>query len=377
MALSAAGDALPDRRGDRRRGDEVENLTDGARLRGGAQSTMMTPMASQKKDLYQILGVPRDANSIDIGLAYRRRTSELQRAVPQDPSGQSLLHEAHEILADPQRRATYDSSLVTAAEKAAASEQAEPDLVLESGEEEEDPRKKFVKPGIAVVVVIIIAIFFAMRSGHAPEAPKPEPVAEAPKPPPPQPIGPDQILRTALQSVGRVMSYEMSGRAVPLGFAVALEPGVMVTTCHGITGGTQLVVKVGEESNSGSLTVTDEVLDLCRVSVPALKGHAVTLAPEDAKAADTIYLLGANAKGELALTEGTVTQLRSAGEGKVLEISVPIAPTGSGGAVFDVFGRVIGIATTQHSYGANLNIAIPAAAIAQMRSREKPVEKEK
>jgi S1-C subfamily serine protease len=362
-------------------GDEVENLTDGARLRGGAQSTMMTPMASQKKDLYQILDVPRDANSIDIGLAYRRRTSELQRAVPQDPSAQSLLHEAHEILADPQRRAAYDASLVTAAEKAAASEQAEPDLVLESGEEEEDPRKKFVKPGIAVVVVIIIAIFFAMRSGHAPEAPKPEPVAEAPKPPPPppppQPLGSDQILRTALQSVGRVMSYEMSGRAVPLGFAIALEPGVMVTTCHGISGGTQLVVKVGEESNSGSLTVTDEVLDLCRVSVPALNARAVTLVPEDAKAGDKIYLLGANAKGELVLTEGTVTQLRSAGEGKVLEISVPIAPTGSGGAVFDVFGRVIGIATTQHSYGANLNIVIPASAIAQMRSREKPVEKEK
>lgn len=336
-------------------------------------------MASPKRNLYEILGIPRDANALDIGLAYRARTSELQRAVPQDPSAQSLLHQAHEILANPQRRAAYDSSLVTAAEKAAASEQDEPDLILESGEEEADPRKKFVKPGIAVVVVIVLAIFFAMRSGHAPEAPKPEPVAEAPKPPPPppppMPMSSGQILTTVRASVGPVMSYEMSGRAVPVGLALVLEPGVVVTTCHGISGGTQLVVKVAQESLSGSLTVTDEVLDLCRVSVPGLSARAVVLSADDARVGDKIYVLGTNAKSDLALTEGRVNQLRSTPEGKVLEISVPVAPAGSGGAVFDVFGRVIGIATTPHSYGANLNVAIPAAAIAQMRSRARPAAK--
>jgi serine protease Do len=347
-------------------------------LRVAAQSTMMAPMASPKKNLYEILGVPRDANALDIGLALRARTAEQQRAVPQDPSAQSLLHQAHEILANPQRRAAYDASLVTAAEKAAASEQAEPDLILESGEEEADPRKKFVKPGIAVVVVIVLAIFFAMRSGHAPEAPKPEPVAEAPKPPPPPPPTPlssGQILTSVRASVGPVMSYEMSGRAVPVGLALVLEPGVVVTTCHGISGGSQLVVKIAQESLSGSLTVTDEVLDLCRVSVPGLTARAVVLSADDARVSDKIYVLGANAKSDLALTEGSVSQLRSTPEGKVLEISVPVAPAGSGGAVFDVFGRVIGIATTPHAYGANLNIAIPASAIAQMRSRERPAAK--
>ena len=339
---------------------------------------MMATMASPKKNLYEILGVARDANSLDIGLAFQKRTVELQRAVPQDPSAQSLLHQAHEILANPQRRAAYDASLVTAAEKAAAAEQSEPDLVLEDGGDEEDPRKKYVKPGIVIAVVIVIGIVFAMRSGHPPEAPKPEPVVEAPKPPPPpppQPLGPEQILPAALQSAGRVMSYEMSGRSTPVGLAIALEPGVVVTTCHGISGGAQLVVKVGAESNSGSLTVTDEVLGLCRVSVPGLNARAVTFATDDARAGDKIYVLGANAKGDLALTPGSVNRVQSAGEVKVLEISVPIAPTGSGGAVFDTFGHLVGIAMTPHSYGANLNIAIPASAVAQMRSRERAAAK--
>lgn len=331
-------------------------------------------MATAKKSLYEILGVPRDANGIDIGLAYKQRSAELQRAVPQDPGMESLLHEAHEVLAHPRRRAAYDASLVTAAERAEAAQQQEPDLVLEGDEEEDKPRRNFVKPAIAIGAVVLIAIFIALRPSHAPQAPKPEPVVEAPKPPPPPPpqaLTPAQILPGALRSAGRVMSYEMSGRAVPVGLAVALEPDVMVTTCHGISGGTQLVVKVADESNSGNLTVTDEALDLCRISVPGLNARAITLAPDEAKAGDRIYVLGANAKGDLALTEGKVNQVRTTPQAKLLEISVPIAPAGSGGAVFDPYGRVVAIATTAHTYGANLNIAIPAEAIAQMRSRER------
>ena len=92
-------------------------------------------MASPKKNLYEILGVARDANALDIGLAFQKRTAELQRAVPQDPSAQSFLHQAHEILANPKRRAAYDASLVTAAEKAVARGAAAVESILDEGVE--------------------------------------------------------------------------------------------------------------------------------------------------------------------------------------------------------------------------------------------------
>jgi len=289
------------------------------------------------------------------------------------------LHQAHEILSNRERRAAYDASLVTAAEKAAAAEQQEPDLVLEGGEEEAKPRPKYLVPAIAAAGVLLVVIFFAMRS-HAPEAPKPvEPVAAAPKPapppPPPKPLGPEQILPAALLSVGRVMSYEMSGRAVPLGMALATEPGTMITTCHGIPGGSQLVVRVGPDSNSANLTVTDEILDLCKLAVAGLNARALAIAPDEPRPGDKLYALGVNAKGDFALTEGTVKVLRPSPQGKVIEISVPIASGGSGGAVFDAYGRVVGIATTPHAYGANLNIAIPASWIEAMRTRERAAAK--
>jgi serine protease Do len=328
-------------------------------------------MATPKKNLYEILGISPDANSLDIGLAYQRRTAELQRAVPPDPGAQSFLHEAHEILANPKRRAAYDASLVTAAEKAAAAEQ-ETDLVLEGDEEEPEPNRKYLGPGIAVATVVALAIYFAVRSGHTPEAPKPvEPVAvaPAPPPPPPQPLRAEQILPAALASLGRVMSYEMSGRAMPIGMALAVEPDTMITTCHAIPGGSQLVVRVGADSDSASLIVTDEVLDLCKVAVAGLNTRPLPIAPDDAKAGDKVYVLGANAKGDLALTEATVKALHTTPQGKVLELSVPVAPGASGGAVFDAFGRLAGITTTPHAYGPGLQIALPAAWIAEMRTR--------
>jgi S1-C subfamily serine protease len=341
---------------------------------------MMAPMAPPKKNLYEILGVPQDANALDVGLAYQRRTAQLQHAVPQDPGAQSLLHEAHEVLTNPRRRAAYDASLVTAAEKAEAAQQAQsPDIVLEGGDAQAKPRNKHVVPSVAAVTVIVIAIFFALRSGEKPNAPKPAaPVAAAPKPapppPPPKPLGPEQILPAALKSAGRVMSYEMSGRAVPIGLALAVEPGTMITTCHAIPGGSQLVVRSGADSLSANLIVTDEVLDLCKVAVAGLDARALTIAPDEVKPGDRIFALGANAAGEFALTEGSVKALRPTPQGKVIEVSMPIAASGSGGAVFDAYGRLVGIATTPHKHGAGLQIALPAAWIAQMRTRTRAAQ---
>ena len=55
--------------------------------------------------------------------------------------------------------------------------------------------------------------------------------------------------------------------------------------------------------------------------------------------------------------------------GTMLQISMPVAPNGSGGAVFDAYGRLVGIATTSQGHGASVSLAIPATWIAQMRSR--------
>ena len=82
----------------------------------------------------------------------------------------------------------------------------------------------------------------------------------------------------------------MSGTAVPLGLALSVEPGTMVTTCHGIPAGSQIVVKMGPESHSATLDVTDEILDLCRFMVAGLAGPPLAIAPDEPKAGDAVFV---------------------------------------------------------------------------------------
>ena len=70
--------------------------------------------------------------ALDVGLAYQKRLRGAAAAPAQDASELALVKSAHEVLSNPTRRAAYDASLVTESEKAAAKEQAAPDLVLDA-----------------------------------------------------------------------------------------------------------------------------------------------------------------------------------------------------------------------------------------------------
>jgi molecular chaperone DnaJ len=66
---------------------------------------------AQIRDLYEILGVGRDASNDDIRKAYRRLAREYHPDVNADPTAEDRFKEitaAYEILSDPQRRQQYD-----------------------------------------------------------------------------------------------------------------------------------------------------------------------------------------------------------------------------------------------------------------------------
>ena len=203
-------------------------------------------------------------------MAHDRRVEEMDKTVHPDPSQAALVQQAWGILADPKRRASYDSQLVTAAERKAAAEQATPDLVLDTDEEETaKPRVPLIAIAIAVVVGAI-ALYFVMRTPQAPKAPEvvaEAPAPKAPPPPPPKALSAAEIVAAVSAAGGPLLSYSMSGTAAPLGMALAIDQGAMVTTCHGIPASSTLVVRVGKEQHPADLTDTDETHDRCRLAV--------------------------------------------------------------------------------------------------------------
>jgi len=145
----------------------------------------------------------------------------------------------------------------------------------------------------------------------------------------------------------------------------------VVTACHVAKGGVKLAAKVGEAILPATIQLADEALDLCRLRVPGLHAPAVVIGSVGSlRPGQTVYAIGAPAGLELTISQGIVSALRKVDEGTVIQTSTPISPGSSGGGLFDISGRLVGITTFQHRYGQNLNFALPADWIGQMRARE-------
>jgi S1-C subfamily serine protease len=338
---------------------------------------MNTPPPARKRTLYDILGVPQDANAIDIGVAYKKRVAELDRNASADPNEIILVNEAYHILCMPNERAAYDARLISNAEKAAAKESAQsPDFVLEPDEEEAPPawKNKWALGGAAALLALVAV--WAMRSpppaAPAKVAAPAVTVIEASKVvlEPPRARSGEELFADLSRSIARITIYDVSGRAVGIGSGVVVGNGTIVTSCHVASAGGTLQVKVGAEQYSASVEVADEEYDLCRLSVGGLTAPAVALGTvESLRTGQKVYAIGAPQGLDLTISDGIVSALRDLPQGKVIQTTAPISPGSSGGGLFDAYGKLVGIMTFQHRTGQNLNFAVPADWIPAMRAR--------
>jgi S1-C subfamily serine protease len=345
------------------------------------------PLALKKRTLYDILGVARDAGAIDIGLAYKARMASLQDSPNADPNEINLVHEAYHVLCMPNERAAYDAKLITLAEREAARASGVTDLELEPDADEVPAwQNKWVLAGAAILVVLLGILVF--RPSPKPAAPPPKVVAQRELKPLAEAGAPgtaqapamastavaeksgEQLFAELSRSTARITAHDVSGRTVGLGSGVVVGNGQVITNCHVATAGGTLAVKVGGEQFSASVEVADEEYDLCRLSVSGLTAPAVAIGSIDSlRTGQKVYAIGAPQGLELTISDGIVSAFRDMPQGRIIQTTAPISPGSSGGPLFDAFGRLVGIMTFQHRSGQNLNFAVPADWIGQVRSR--------
>ena len=349
-----------------------------------------------KRTLYDILGVSQDAIPAEITAAYHLRLEELKRAPPADAaSTMPLLRDAHQTLSDSRRRDAYDASLAARAARPAPepADETPPSALaalLWSG---------WRKWALGLAVILAIGVWWKMRSPAPAQRTAPPAVvvqrtevpdsraapppraAQAPRAPaaasPAPPAAPgtaeqsaEEIFRQVSPSVAKVTAMDGSGRPVSLGSGIVIDRGTVLTNCHVVRRAASVSVKVGDDAYSATVQTADEVFDLCTLSVPGLSAPAVAVGTvKTLRTGKRVYAIGAPQGLELTISDGIVSALREMSLGTVIQITAPVSPGSSGGGLFDATGQLVGIVTFQHRYGQNLNFAVPADWIGEMRTR--------
>jgi Trypsin-like peptidase domain len=176
------------------------------------------------------------------------------------------------------------------------------------------------------------------------------------------------IPAIAKAAKGAIVSIIMSDRdgkpiAQGTGFVVSKD-GVILTNYHVIAEGSSAIVKLPD----GAFYVVEGVLasDKAR-DVAVIKAHGenfrtLTLGNSDRiQVGEEVVAIGNPLSLDSTVSNGIISGIRTIEDkgGKFLQITAPISPGSSGGALFNMAGEVIGITTMYRMGGENLNFAIP------------------
>ncbi|HBB87057.1 MAG TPA: hypothetical protein DC047_05530 [Blastocatellia bacterium] len=184
---------------------------------------------------------------------------------------------------------------------------------------------------------------------------------------------PDLVKRVK-PAVVAIATYDADGEPVMTGSGFFLRPGEVVTNLHVIRGAKRCEVKTLDGKGkvfavTGTLAVDEEGdLVLLSVDMPRERPRASEIASVLPDEGESIFVIGNPLKLEGSVTDGIVSAVREVPNvGKIIQITAPISHGNSGSPVFNLKGQVIGVVTVKVTNGQNINLAIGAARLAELK----------
>ena len=178
------------------------------------------------------------------------------------------------------------------------------------------------------------------------------------------------IAKRTLENTVSLVMQDANRQTLALGSAVIINNGKIVTNVHVISGAKYgYALKNSDETKmniSGYLAI-DKTNDLVLLSVPEiLTSNPLVLDTLFPEIGEDIFAAG-NPQGlSGTFSEGIVSSIRQYEGEHLIQISAPISPGSSGGAIVNSKCNLIGIAVGGIENGQNLNFAIPAKYVNQL-----------
>ena len=181
-------------------------------------------------------------------------------------------------------------------------------------------------------------------------------------------LTPQEIAQIALKSTVVLKIKKGNGKAKEgSGFVVA--EGQIVTAHHVVKdmqrGSTVRLVSDVTAHLIESVIATDRDHDLSIIKVPIFVAPPLSLGDSDAiRVGQHIFVIG-HPEGYIGtFSDGIISAIRPEDEpSAIIQITAPISPGSSGGALLNEKGEVIAIATSGDPGGQNLNFATPVNAL--------------
>ncbi len=171
---------------------------------------------------------------------------------------------------------------------------------------------------------------------------------------------PQEMFARVSPSVFIVEALGVGGQPVAMGSGVAVSPNEVVTNRHVIEDGISWRVRKGTRSWPAIITHLDPDHDLCQLKADGLQAKPVDIRKSSTTTVgERVYAIGAPEGLELTLSEGLVSGIREYHEGRVIQTTAAISHGSSGGGLFDITGKLVGLTTFTFMEGQNLNFALP------------------
>ena len=187
-----------------------------------------------------------------------------------------------------------------------------------------------------------------------------------------------ELVRRVKPTVVALTTYDANGEALMTGSGFFVGPGKVVTNLHVVRGAIRAEIKTLDGKGrvypvTGALAIDEEGdLALLGVDMPSERGRVSELATSLPDEGEQIFVIGNPLKLEGSVSDGIVSAVREVPNlGRIIQITAPISHGNSGSPVFNLRGQVLGVVTIKVTNGQNINLAIAAARIAQLKA-EKP-----
>ncbi len=182
------------------------------------------------------------------------------------------------------------------------------------------------------------------------------------------------LVKRVKPSVVAIATYDANGEPLMTGSGFFLRPGQVVTNLHVVRGAVKAEIKTLDGKGkvfpvNGTLAVDEEGdLALLNIDMPLERSRATELASDLPDEGEPIFVIGNPLKLEGSVSDGIVSAVREVPNSyRIIQITAPISHGNSGSPVFNLKGQVLGVVTIKVTNGQNINLAIAAARVAELK----------